>query len=61
MKHSVIVKIAFMFSIGLPSFTFASNDKHCDIAVQAYIDHQLQDQYFQQKQAVFRSNFQEKV
>ena len=37
MKQSVIVRVAFIFFTGFPSFAFASYDKQCDISFQSYV------------------------
>ena len=37
MKHSVIIRVAFIFFTGFPSFAFASYDKQCDISFQSYV------------------------
>jgi hypothetical protein len=37
LKQSVIVRVAFIFFAGFPSFAFASYDKQCDISFQSYV------------------------
>ena len=49
MKHSVIVKFALIFSHGLSSFTFAGNDKHCDISFESYVNPSIAGSIFSAK------------